>query len=61
VAEVLYLGSNAEEEPTIRLLHEFIAEQGYEIVGEHEEEYQSRPNVKSPKTVIRYRVRKRDA
>jgi hypothetical protein len=60
VAEVLHIGTYAEEEPTINLLHDFIAEQGYEIVGAHEEEYQSRPDAKAPKTVIRYQVRKRE-
>ena len=61
VAEVLFIGAYADEEPTITLLHDFIAEQGYEIVGPHEEEYQSRPEAKNPKTVIRYQVRKREA
>jgi DNA-binding PadR family transcriptional regulator len=60
VAEVLHIGTYAEEEPTINLLHDFIAEQGYEIVGAHEEEYQSRPDAKNPKTVIRYQVRRRE-
>ncbi len=58
VAQVLHVGTYAEEGPTIQLLHDFIVEQGYEIVGDHEEEYRSRPGAKSPKTVIRYRVRK---
>ena len=58
VAQVLYIGSYAEETATILQLHEFIAEQGYEIAGPHEEEYQSRPEAKNPKTVIRYQVRK---
>jgi DNA-binding PadR family transcriptional regulator len=59
VAEVLHIGTYADETPTIELLHAFIAEQGYEIVGPHEEEYQSRPDAKNPKTVIRYQVAKR--
>ncbi|HEY3318084.1 MAG TPA: helix-turn-helix transcriptional regulator [Coriobacteriia bacterium] len=59
VAQVLYAGSYAEEEPAIVALHEFIAEQGYEIAGAHEEEYLSRPEAKNPKTVIRYQVRKK--
>lgn len=57
VAEVLFIGAYADEEPTIRALHAFIDEQGYEIAGPHEEEYQSQPNAKAPKTVIRYQVR----
>lgn len=59
VAEVLHIGTYAEEKPTIELLHRFIEEQGYEIAGPHEEEYQSRPGSKNQKTVIRYQVRKR--
>ena len=58
VAQILHIGSYADETPTIEQLHEFIAEQGYEISGPHEEEYQSRPDAKNPKTVIRYQVRK---
>ena len=60
VAEVLHIGSYAEEAPTIQLLLDFISAQGYEIVGAHEEEYQSRPDAKAPKTVVRYQVRKRE-
>lgn len=59
VAEVLHHGTYAEEVPTINLLHAFIAEQGYEICGPHEEEYLTRPDAKVPKTVIRYQVRRR--
>jgi len=59
VAEVLHIGTYADETPSIELLHTFIAENGYEIAGPHEEEYQSRPDAKNPKTVIRYQVRKR--
>jgi hypothetical protein len=57
VAQILHIGSYAEETPTILQLHAYIAEQGYEIAGPHEEEYQSRPEAKAPKTVIRYQVR----
>jgi hypothetical protein len=59
VAQILHVGSYAGETPTILRLHDYIAEQGLEIVGEHEEEYLSRPEAASPKTVIRYRVRTR--
>jgi hypothetical protein len=59
VAQILHVGSYAQEAPTIERLHAFIAEQGYEIAGPHEEEYRSRPGVKEPKTVIRYRVRRK--
>ena len=59
VAEILHLGAYSEEEPTIRKLHEFIAESGYEIAGAHEEEYLTRPDAKVVKTIIRYPIRKR--
>ncbi|MDO8963964.1 MAG: GyrI-like domain-containing protein [Coriobacteriia bacterium] len=57
VAQLLHIGPYADEEPNIRRLHAFIEEQGYEIAGPHEEEYQSRPGAKVMKTVIRYQVR----
>lgn len=57
VAQILHLGPYADEEPTIDRLHGFIAEQGYEICGPHEEEYRSMPGAKVQKTVIRYQVR----
>lgn len=56
VAQILHIGTYAEEEPTINQLHDFIAEQGYEIVGAHEEEYISRPGAKVQKTIVRYQV-----
>lgn len=56
VAQILHIGTYAEEEPTINQLHDFIAEQGYEIVGAHEEEYVSRPGAKVQKTIVRYQV-----
>jgi DNA-binding PadR family transcriptional regulator len=59
VAQVLFIGAYADEEPTIRDLHAFIEEQGYEIAGPHEEEYLSSPGAKKPKTIIRYQVRKK--
>lgn len=59
VAQVLYVGSYAEETPTIEELHGFIEREGYEIAGPHEEEYRSSPEAKDPKTVIRYQVRER--
>ena len=59
VVEILHLGSYSEEGPTVRKLHEFIAESGYEIAGPHEEEYLTRPDAKVVKTIIRYPVRKR--
>jgi len=58
VAQVLHLGPYSEEGPTIERLH-FIAENGCEIAGPHEEEYLTSPRAKVPKTVIRYQVRKK--
>ncbi len=60
VAQILHLGPYADEPRTVERLHRFIEQQGYEIVGEHEEEYLTRPDVKEPKTIIRYRVHKRE-
>jgi len=59
VAEILHLGSYADEGPSIQKLHEFIDTSGYEIDGAHEEEYLTRPDAKVVKTIIRYPVRKR--
>ncbi len=58
VAHVLHLGAYADELPTIEMLHAFILESGCEIAGDHEEEYLSRPTAKTPKTIIRYPVRR---
>ncbi len=58
VAQILHLGPYSEEEPTIARLHAFIADEGYEISGPHEEEYRSMPGAKEQKTVIRYQVRR---
>jgi hypothetical protein len=60
-AQILHLGTYAEEVPSIERLHAFIAEQGYEIAGPHEEEYLSRPDARQPKTLVRYQVRPRSA
>lgn len=59
VAQILHLGAYAEEEPTIGRLNAFIADEGFEICGPHEEEYCSMPGAKVQKTVIRYQVRPR--
>ncbi len=59
VAQILHLGAYDQEQPTVERLHKFIADSGYDIAGVHEEEYLSRPNVKIPKTIIRYQIKKR--
>ncbi len=59
VAQVLHIGPWDAEEPTIVRLHDFIAQNGYEIAGTHEEEYLTTPHAKVQKTIIRYPVRKK--
>ncbi len=59
VAQILYVGNYAEEGPTVKRLHQFIEENGYQIAGDHEEEYLTMPDAKVPKTLIRYAVRKK--
>ena len=59
VAQVLHVGPYSEEGPTVAKLHAFIEEQGYEIAGDHEEEYLTTPAAKVIKTIIRYPVRKK--
>jgi hypothetical protein len=59
-AQILHLGTYAEEGPTIKVLHEFIEAQGIEmkeVIGMHEEEYLTKPDSKVVKTIIRYRVK----
>ena len=59
VAQILHLGAYDQEAASVERLHRFILESGYEITGVHEEEYLTRPVAKIPKTIIRYRVRKK--
>ncbi|MBI2872509.1 MAG: GyrI-like domain-containing protein [Chloroflexi bacterium] len=59
VAQILHLGPYDQEYPTVERLRQFIEASGYEIGSVHEEEYLSRPDVKVPKTIIRYPVKKR--
>lgn len=64
VAEILHIGPYSKEEPAIKQLVDFIKGQGYEIVGDHEEEYIKGPgmflkgNPEKYITIIRYRVKK---
>jgi hypothetical protein len=64
VAEILHVGGYDKETPTIERLRSFIKDNGYEIAGEHEEEYIKGPGMlfagdpKNYLTVIRYQVRK---
>ena len=59
VAQILHLGAYDQEDDSIERLHKFIVDSGYEIAGVHEEEYLTRPDVKVPKTIIRYPVKKK--
>ena len=64
VAEILHVGPYSSEDSTVKKLHRFIDENGYEICGDHEEEYLKGPGVlpTNPEkylTIIRYRVRKK--
>jgi hypothetical protein len=44
---------------TVECLHQFATANGYEIAGPNEEEYQSKPDAKVIKTLIRYQVKKK--
>ncbi len=59
VAQILHLGAYDQEGPTIERLQKFIEESGYQIAGDHEEEYLTSPDAKVPKTIIRYAVKKK--
>ena len=63
VAEILHIGAYSEETPTIEKLLAFIADQGYEVAGPHEEEYirgpESGPDSSKYMTIIRYQVSKK--
>ncbi len=64
VAEVLHVGPYEEEEPTLDRLQTFARQHGYELSGDHEEEYIRGPTMAGPGdptrylTILRYRVRK---
>ena len=60
VAQILHLGSYDQEDESVARLHQFIDESGYKVSGIHEEEYLTRPQAKTPKTIIRYPVRRKD-
>jgi len=58
VAQVTHIGPYRTEKKTVERLRRFIREEGYEISGDHEEEYITRPDARVQKTIIRYPVRK---
>ena len=64
VGEILHLGPYETEPPTIKKLMDYVAAQGYKIVGDHEEEYLKGPGMAmvAPKdywTIIRFRLEKK--
>jgi len=65
VVEILHIGPYDQETPTIEKLKKYIVDNGFQIVGEHEEEYIKGPgmfikvNAKDYLTIIRYRVVKK--
>ena len=52
------MSDHIEEGPTVIALHKFIEDNGYKLLGVHEEEYLTTPKAKVQKTIIRYRVAK---
>ena len=60
-AQLMHIGPYAEEAPTIARLHEYVAEQGYELRGRHHEIYLGDPRRTAPerlKTVLRHPVKR---
>ncbi|MHA2379285.1 MAG: GyrI-like domain-containing protein [Candidatus Thorarchaeota archaeon] len=57
--QIMHIGSWSEEAPTIKKLHDFAKEQGYDLRGKHHEIYLGDPRRTAPeklKTVIRQPV-----
>ncbi len=57
--QILHLGPYAEEPATIERMHDFAAEQGFQLRGRHHEVYLSDPNRTKPerlKTILRHAV-----
>lgn len=55
-AQIMHIGSYAEEGPTVAKLHEFVSEGGYRLCGKHHEIYLGDPRKTVPaklQTVIR--------
>jgi hypothetical protein len=67
VAEILHVGRYRNEETDIRRLVDFVASQGYRVIGDHEEEYVRGPGMffagdaDKYLTIIRLRVEIADA
>ena len=65
VAEILHIGPYSDEMTTIEKLSKFISNNGYRVIGEHEEEYirsyEMIPFLNNPDkymTIIRFRIEK---
>ena len=64
IAEILHIGPYDQEEPTVQRLREYATAHGYELAGEHEEEYVRGPTMSGPGnpdeyiTILRYSVRR---
>ena len=56
VAQILHLGGYDQEEESVARLMAFVAESGYRVSGDHEEEYLTPPDAQPPKTIIRYQI-----
>jgi hypothetical protein len=64
VVEILHVGPYDKEEPTMKRLMDFVKDQGYIVLGGHEEEYIKGPTMygkgdpEKYLTIIRYHVKK---
>jgi hypothetical protein len=60
--QILYFGPYNDEGPTIRRMHQFAVDQGYQLRGKHHEIYLNDPRRTDPaklKTVLRHPVEKK--
>lgn len=60
-AQIMHIGPNDQEVGTLKKMHAFLTEQGYEMHGKHHEIYMSDPRRVPPerlKTVLRHPIRK---
>jgi hypothetical protein len=61
-AQIMYIGSYSDEGPTIKKIHKYISENGYELKGKHHEIYLSDPRRSAQeklKTIIKQPMQKR--
>ena len=56
VAQILHVGDYDHEKESVARLVAFVAESGYRVSGDHEEEYLTPPDADPPQTIIRYQV-----